>query len=67
MSAAASALLFGISSTLNKIALEDVYPTVVAGMIYFLGGVFLFGIHFSPLSKKILALFESQKQNPRLQ
>jgi drug/metabolite transporter (DMT)-like permease len=59
VSAVASALLFGISSTLNKVALEDVNPTVIAGMIYFIGGVFLFGIHFSPLSKKILALFES--------
>ena len=59
VSAVASALLFGTSSTLNKIALENVHPTVVAGMIYFVGGVFLFGIHFSPLSKKILALFES--------
>lgn len=59
VSAVASALLFGTSSTLNKIALEDVHPTVIAGMIYFIGGVFLFGIHFSPLSKKILALFES--------
>jgi len=66
MSAAASALLFGISSTLNKIALEDVYPTVVAGMIYFLGGVFLFGIHFSPLSKKILALFESPETESKI-
>jgi len=59
VSAVASALLFGTSATLNKIALENVHPTVVAGMIYFVGGVFLFGIHFSPLSKKILALFES--------
>jgi drug/metabolite transporter (DMT)-like permease len=59
VSAVASAILFGTSSTLNKIALEDVHPTVIAGMIYFIGGVFLFGIHFSPLSKKILALFES--------
>jgi drug/metabolite transporter (DMT)-like permease len=59
VSAVASALLFGTSATLNKIALENVHPTVVAGMIYLVGGVFLFGIHFSPLSKKILALFES--------
>lgn len=59
MSAVASALLFGISSTLNKIALENVHPTVVAGMIYFIGGVLLFGIHFSPFSRKILSLFES--------
>jgi len=59
VSAVASALLFGISSTLNKIALGNVHPTVIAGAIYFIGGVFLLGIHFSPLSKKILALFES--------
>ena len=66
MSAVASALLFGTSSTLNKIALEDVHPTVIAGMIYFIGGVFLFGIHFSPLSKKILALFESPEIEPKI-
>lgn len=59
VSAVVSAILFGVSSTLNKIALENVHPTVIAGMIYFIGGLFLSGIHFSPLSKKILALFES--------
>jgi len=66
VSAVASALLFGTSSTLNKIALEDVHPTIVAGMIYFIGGVFLFGIHFSPLSKRILALFESPEIEPKI-
>jgi drug/metabolite transporter (DMT)-like permease len=66
VSAVASALLFGISSTLNKIALENVHPTVIAGMIYFIGGVFLFGIHFSPLSRKILALFESPEIEPKI-
>jgi drug/metabolite transporter (DMT)-like permease len=66
VSAVASALLFGISSTLNKIALEDVHPTVIAGMIYFIGGVLLFAIHFSPLSKKILALFEGPETEPKV-
>ena len=66
MSAFVSALLFGISSTLNKVALVNVHPTVVAGMIYFVGGVFLFGIHFSPLSKKILAFFESLEIEPKI-
>jgi drug/metabolite transporter (DMT)-like permease len=46
--------------------LEGVHPTVIAGMIYFIGGVFLFGIHFSPLSKKILALFESPEIEPKI-
>jgi drug/metabolite transporter (DMT)-like permease len=36
-----SAVLFGISSTLNKIALENVHPLVIAGMIYFVGGILL--------------------------
>jgi len=66
VSAVASALLFGISSTLNKIVLENVHPTVIAGMIYFIGGVFLFGVHFSPLSKKILTLFESPEIEPKI-
>lgn len=57
--AIASAILFGVSSTLNKIALENVHPLVVAGMIYFVGGLFLFGIHLSPLHKKLLSLFET--------
>jgi len=35
-------------------------------MIYFIGGVFLFAIHFSPLSKKILALFESPEIEPKI-
>jgi drug/metabolite transporter (DMT)-like permease len=51
-----SAVLFGISSTLNKITLRNVNPTLVAGMIYFIGGVFLLGIHFTRLSEKILSM-----------
>jgi len=54
-----SAVLFGVSSTLNKIALETVNPLIVAGLIYFVGGVLLFTIHLSPLHKKILSLFET--------
>jgi len=54
-----SAGLFGVSSTLNKIALETVNPLIVAGMIYFVGGVFLFGIRLSPLHRRILSLFET--------
>ena len=57
--ALASAVLFGISSTLNKIALENMNPLVVAGMIYFVGGIVLFVVHSSPLHGKILKLFET--------
>jgi len=66
VSAIASAVLFGVSSTLNKIALENVHPTVVAGMIYFVGGVFLFGIHVSPLCKRILSLFETPEAETKI-
>jgi len=54
-----SAILFGISSALNKIALENVDPLIVAGMIYFIGGILLFGIHLSPLHRILLSLFET--------
>ncbi len=57
--AVASAVLFGVSSTLNKIALENVNPLLIAGMIYFIGGILLFGVHLSPLHRKILSLFET--------
>lgn len=57
-----SAILFSISSTFNKIALGNVHPLMVAGMIYFVGGVLLFAIHLSPLHKKLLALFETPSE-----
>lgn len=57
--AIASAILFGVSSTLNKITLENVNPLTVAGTIYFVGGVLLFAIHLSPLHGRILSLFET--------
>ncbi|MEM2102844.1 MAG: DMT family transporter [Candidatus Bathyarchaeia archaeon] len=57
--AVVSAVLFGVSSALNKIALENVAPLVVAGLIYFVGGVFLFGVRLSPLNKQILRLLET--------
>lgn len=66
VSAIVSAVLFGISSTLNKIALENVHPTVIAGMIYFFGGVFLFVIHLTPLCKRILSLLETPETEPSI-
>lgn len=61
VAAVASAILFGLSSTFNKIALENVNPTVTAGMIYFVAGVFLFAIHLTPLSKKILTKLDTSQ------
>jgi len=57
-----SAILFGISSTLNKIALENVNPLIIAGTTYLFGGVLLLAIHYSPLHKKLLRLFETPTQ-----
>jgi drug/metabolite transporter (DMT)-like permease len=57
--ATVSAVLFGFSTTLNKIALENASPLVIAGLIYFVGGILLFGIHLSPLHNKMLNLFDT--------
>jgi len=57
--AVSAAVLFGLSSTLNKIALADVHPLVVAGLIYFIAGVFLFVVRLSPLHEVILGWLET--------
>jgi drug/metabolite transporter (DMT)-like permease len=61
-----SAILFGISSTLNKIVLENVNPTVIAGMIYLVGGIFLFAVHLSPLCQKILTKFDTAETEAKI-
>jgi drug/metabolite transporter (DMT)-like permease len=66
VSAVVSAVLFGVSSTLNKIALEDVNPTIIAGMIYFVAGVFLFAVHLSPLCKKILTKLDTSETETKI-
>jgi drug/metabolite transporter (DMT)-like permease len=62
LGAITSALLFGISSTFNKIALENVSPLIIAGLIYFVGGIVLFALRISPLNKQILKLLETPTQ-----
>src|SRR4030066_1735970 len=64
--AVVSAILFGVSSTLNKIALENVNPTVIAGLIYFVAGVFLFVVHLSPLCKKILITLDTSETETKI-
>ena len=66
VAAVVSAILFGVSSTLNKIALENVNPTVIAGMIYFVAGVFLFAVHLSPLCKKILTKLDTSETETKI-
>jgi len=57
--AVSAAVLFGLSSTFNKIALAEVHPLIVAGLIYFIAGVFLFLVRLSPLHSRILALLQT--------
>ena len=57
--AISSALLFGMGATLNKIALADVHPTVVAGLIYLFAGIALSLVRFSPLRNWIMSLLET--------
>jgi drug/metabolite transporter (DMT)-like permease len=66
VAAVVSAVLFGLSSTLNKLALENANPTVVAGMIYFVAGVFLFAVHLSPLCPKIIAKLDTVETEPKM-
>jgi drug/metabolite transporter (DMT)-like permease len=66
VAAVVSAILFGASSTLNKIALVNVNPTVIAGMIYFVAGILLFTIHLSPLCPKILAKIDSPETERKI-
>ncbi len=61
-----SAILFGLSSTFNKIALENVNPTVTAGLIYFVAGIFLFAIYFTPFHKKILARLDTSQTEAKI-
>jgi len=57
--AVSAAVLFGLSSTLNKIILAEVHPLVVAGLTYFIAGVFLLAVRLSPLHKIILSWLET--------
>jgi drug/metabolite transporter (DMT)-like permease len=66
VAAIASAILFGVSSTLNKITLENVNPTVVAGFIYFVAGVFLFALHLTPWCPKILAKLDTEETEAKI-
>ena len=61
VAAVISAILFGVSSTLNKLTLEDVNPTVVAGLIYFVAGVLLFAFHLTPLCNKLLTKLDTSE------
>jgi len=54
-----SAILFGVSTTLNKIALTNTNPILIAGLSYFSAGLLLLIIHYSPFHPKLLSLFET--------
>jgi drug/metabolite transporter (DMT)-like permease len=66
VAAVVSAILFGVSATLNKIALENVNPTVIAGLIYFVAGFFLFAIQATPLRSKILTKLDTEETEEKI-
>jgi drug/metabolite transporter (DMT)-like permease len=43
-----SALLFGVSTTVNKILLESVSPLMIASLTYIIAGIFLGTVNFLP-------------------
>lgn len=49
-------VFFGVWNTFSKILLEDLHPLSLSALVYLVAGTFLFLIHFSPLSGKILDL-----------
>jgi drug/metabolite transporter (DMT)-like permease len=57
--AVASALLFGIGTTLNKIVLSDVHPTIVAGLIYLFAGLALSAVRFTPIHRPLMQLLRT--------
>ena len=57
--AIASALLFGVGTTLNKLALVNVNPTIVAGLIYLFAGLALSIVRFSPIRGHIMRLLKT--------
>src|SRR5512141_2099283 len=57
--AVASAILFGLGTTLNKLALADVNPTVVAALIYLFAGLSLATVRFSPLHRRVTKLIKT--------
>ncbi len=57
--ALASAILFGVGTTLNKLALADVNPTVVAGLIYLFAGLSFSAVRFTPIRNRVMKLIKT--------
>ena len=57
--AVTSALLFGLGATLNKIAVADVNPTVVAGLTYMFAGIALAVVRFSPVNSRVKRMLKT--------
>ncbi len=61
-----AALLFGISTTLNKLVLKDTSPLLAAGLIYLSAGILLYIIRFTPFSKNLLERFKIKFEEKKL-
>jgi drug/metabolite transporter (DMT)-like permease len=58
VAALCSALLFGVSTTVNKILLESVSPLTIASLTYVIGGIFLGTVNFLPKKASLVTRFK---------
>jgi drug/metabolite transporter (DMT)-like permease len=54
-----------LGTTLNKLALTEVNPTVVAGLIYIFAGLVLTATRFSPLRRKVMKLIKTPTKSEK--
>ena len=55
VAALCSALLFGVSTTVNKMLLESVSPLTIASLTYVIGGIFLGTVNFLPKKANLVS------------
>ena len=60
-----SALLFGVSTTVNKILLESVSPLTIASLTYVIGGIFLGTVSFLPKKASLVSRFRLPSNTAR--
>jgi drug/metabolite transporter (DMT)-like permease len=60
-----SALLFGVSTTVNKMLLESVSPLTIASLTYVIGGTFLGTVNFLPKKASLVTRFRLPSNTTR--
>jgi drug/metabolite transporter (DMT)-like permease len=65
VAALCSALLFGVSTTVNKILLESVSPLTIASLTYVIAGIFLGAVNFLPKKASLVSRFRLPSNTAR--